>query len=198
VHASSDGPGRGSTFVVELPTGRREASRPAREARAAPPGDTKPPSAAFEPDLAGLRVLYVDDEADARALVRQILEERDAEVLTAATAPEALALLRAQRLDVLVSDIGMPGMDGLELMRELRSLPESQGGATPAAAFTAYVRAEDRAAALSAGYQAYLTKPLDPIELVRAVAALAARVPAAGANPATGVASNRLSPLSDG
>jgi signal transduction histidine kinase/ActR/RegA family two-component response regulator len=196
VRAASDGPGRGATFVVELPIGQRERSGQAREARPAAPDERRPATATLEPDLARLRILFVDDEADARALVRQILEERDAEVLTAASATEALALLAVQRVDVLVSDIGMPGTDGIELMRILRAWPAAGGGSTPAAAFTAYVRAEDRTAAMSAGYQAYLTKPLDPIELVRTVATLGGRMPAPP-NPAPGAPSKQLSPLSD-
>jgi signal transduction histidine kinase/ActR/RegA family two-component response regulator len=197
VQAQSDGPGCGATFTVELPLGRAPpaAATPVPESRV--PAAASAATAAVEPDIGGLRVLFVDDEPDARALVRQILEERHAHVRTAASAAEALAILREGKFEVLVSDIGMPGADGLELMSELRRLPAAEGGTIPAAAFTAYVRADDRAAAHAAGYQAYLTKPLDPGLLVRTIASLAGRAGSAGANRGPDAASNVVPPLSD-
>jgi CheY-like chemotaxis protein len=120
-------------------------------------------------------VLVVEDEPDARDLVQRVLEEQGAEVHVAASAPEALAALSQRPVDVLVSDIGMPGMDGCEMMRQLGG-----GGAAsapvPAVALTAFARPEDREAALRAGFREYLPKPVDPAALVSVVARLAGRV----------------------
>ncbi len=120
-----------------------------------------------------LRVLVVDDDDNARTLLAALLRGRGALVSTAGSAPEALALLAAQRFDALLSDIGMPGQDGFELIRKLRSLPPQLGGDTPAAALTGYSTEEDRARASAAGFQRHLGKPIDANELFDTVAALA-------------------------
>jgi len=125
------------------------------------------------PQIAGLRVLVVDDEPDARALLRRLFEERDAVVSTASSVAEALAAVQAQRPDVIVSDIGMPGEDGHELIRRVRALPPEHGGRTPAIALTAYARAEDRVRAVAAGFQHHLSKPVEPVELIVVAASLA-------------------------
>jgi CheY-like chemotaxis protein len=122
-----------------------------------------------------VRVLVVDDEEDARDLVRRALERCHVVVATAASADEALATIEAHPPDVLLSDIGMPNRDGYQLARALRALDADHGGNTPAAALTAYARPEDRQRALEAGYQAHLAKPVDVGDLVRAVAELSGR-----------------------
>jgi CheY-like chemotaxis protein len=122
-----------------------------------------------------MRVLVVDDEEDARDLLAAVLGRCGAEVLTASSAGEALVAFGEQKPDVLVSDIGMPGEDGYELIRKVRTLSAERGGRTPALALTAYAREEDRERALSAGYQAHVAKPVEPTELAAAVANLAGR-----------------------
>jgi CheY-like chemotaxis protein len=104
-----------------------------------------------------------------------VFTECDAEVETVASAAEALEAIRRRRPDVLVSDLGMPGEDGYELVRRLRSLPPDQGGATPAAAVSALARPEDRRRALQAGYQVHVAKPVEAAELLAAVAKLVTR-----------------------
>jgi PAS domain S-box-containing protein len=170
VRAASDGPGCGATFVVELPLQSAYASlhTPAGNADA---GDHE---AACE-RLDGVRVLVVDDEADARGLVEQLLRECDAITLHASSSAEALDVIARERPDVLVSDIGMPGEDGYALIRKLRRLPPAQGGDLPAAALTSFTRPEDRERALAAGYQVFLTKPVVPSQLIGSVARLTGR-----------------------
>jgi len=122
--------------------------------------------------IAGVRVLVVDDEPDARGLVQRLLEDCDAVVATAASAADACEQLRDGRFDVLVSDVGMPGEDGYSLMRRVRALSGLRGRIA-AVALTAHARPEDRARALEAGFQWHIAKPIDPAELVAAIAALA-------------------------
>ena len=124
--------------------------------------------------LAGLRLLVVDDERDTREWIGRVLEDGGAQVRLLSSAQEVLLALPEFQPDVLVSDIGMPRMDGYALIREVRALPEAMGGATPAIALTAFARNEDRARALGAGYQLHLGKPVDEDELVAAVASLRA------------------------
>jgi CheY-like chemotaxis protein len=124
-----------------------------------------------------LRILVVDDEADARELLIQILKELGVEVVAVATAEEAIRVLTEQalRLDVLVSDIGMPNQDGYNLLRRVRSLPPEMGGQIPAVALTAYARTEDRRAAFLAGFQSHLAKPVELAELIAVIANLTGR-----------------------
>ncbi|HEV8244338.1 MAG TPA: ATP-binding protein, partial [Polyangiaceae bacterium] len=160
VRAESAGKGLGSTFVVELPA--RSSSEPPF---AGPRGDRL-----TLPELSGLRVLVVDDEADAVELLRALCTDAGATVEVARSAKEVLDKLPGFRPDVVVSDIGMPEMDGYALMRHIRALPETEGGATPAIAVTAYVRREDAQRALASGFQAHVTKPVDPAQLLSVVA----------------------------
>jgi CheY-like chemotaxis protein len=125
--------------------------------------------------LNDLRVLVVDDEPDARELIAQVLTGCGAEVVAVESASEALAEMERQRFDVLVSDIGMPLMDGYALIEKVRQLPEERGGRIPAAALTAYAGVEDRVRVLSAGYQFHIPKPVEPAELTTVVAKLAER-----------------------
>ncbi len=125
--------------------------------------------------LAGLRVLVVDDEADARELLIAALAEYGAQVTVRAFADEALEALAQLQPDVLVSDIGMPKEDGYSLIRKVRALDAEPVRGIPAVALTAYARAEDRTQALLAGFQLHVPKPVDPAELAVAIANLAGR-----------------------
>ena len=127
------------------------------------------------PDLRGVRVLAVDDEPDARHLLKAVLEQCGAEVRTCGSAMEALAVLGEYRPDVLVSDIGMPEEDGYSLIGKVRALGAESGGRTPAVALTAYARVEDRLQALSAGYNMHVAKPVEPAELAVVISSLANR-----------------------
>jgi PAS domain S-box-containing protein len=175
VGVTSDGVGKGATFVVGLPVvAVRSEDQPASER---PESVLRGATAEEEhsADLAGVRVLVVDDDEDAREMIRRLLEERRSEVSTAGTVDEALQLLGQRRFDVLVSDIGMPGEDGHTLIRRVRALGPSAGGDVPALALTAYVRPEDRAKAIRAGYQMHASKPIEPATLFGLVASLARR-----------------------
>ena len=125
--------------------------------------------------LDGLKVLVVDDEADTRELLRAGVGRCGAEVLTAGSAREALEAIAQERPDLLISDIGMPGEDGYELIRRVRALPAAGGGRMPAIALTAYARTEDRLRALRAGYQWHIAKPVELAELVAVMASLLRR-----------------------
>jgi len=127
------------------------------------------------PILEGVRVLIVDDEADARHLLNTMLGQYGAQVMTVASTSEALSALPQFHPDVLVSDIGMPEEDGYALIRKLRAISPEQGGGIPAVALTAYARAEDRAQALLAGFQLHIPKPVNPVELGAVIANLAGR-----------------------
>jgi CheY-like chemotaxis protein len=118
-------------------------------------------------------LLVVDDDEDARALLASILADQGATVSTASSAEEALAMFAEVSPDVLLSDIGMPGVSGYGLIRRIRSLPVERGGRTPAIALTAYSRPEDGERAFTAGFQAHVTKPIDSDRLTAVVANLA-------------------------
>jgi CheY-like chemotaxis protein len=123
------------------------------------------------PSIAGIRVLVVDDDRESREVVAANLASRQAVVRTAASAAQAFELLQREEIDVLLADIGMPGEDGLTLIRRLRAVPSTRGS-IPAAALTALARDEDRQQALDAGFQLHLAKPIDSISLIAAVASL--------------------------
>jgi len=166
IAAHSAGLGQGSSFTVMLPF----ASRPAPEIPDRSPCTSSADDAPLESvSLAGKRVLIVDDEADAREMLSEILRRANADVVAAASVREAFESIAVQFPDVLVSDIGMPDEDGFSLIRELRELAGDRGGRTPAIALTAYARDEDRIAVLRAGYQLHLSKPVEPHQLVSAV-----------------------------
>jgi signal transduction histidine kinase/CheY-like chemotaxis protein len=171
VRAESAGRDQGATFTVELPVSPVAHEEVAVEL--GPPGPVRAP-AAEEPaaSLAGSRLLVVDDEADTRELLARVFRDRGAEVRVAGSAAEGLAALGEFRPAVLVSDIGMPGTDGYELIRHVRELGDAAGGATPAIALTAFARSEDRTRALRAGYQLHLAKPVSTAELIAAVDSL--------------------------
>jgi PAS domain S-box-containing protein len=172
VEADSEGEGRGATFTVRIP---ELATIPAISAGtgASPPWALPPGQVRDDPPrLDGLRLLVVDDEADALELVSHVLREQGAEIHAASSARQALELLPEVKPDVLVSDVGMPEMDGLALMRAVRALPPERGGNTPSIALTAFARAEDVQRALAAGYQVHLSKPVEIGPLSSAVARL--------------------------
>ncbi|HEX8237786.1 MAG TPA: PAS domain-containing protein [Abditibacteriaceae bacterium] len=171
IRARSPGEGRGATFIVTLPLSvAREAPRMEEKRKPRAPheqGDFR------VPDLRGLKVLVVDDEADARDLIKRLLEECGVSVISAGTAAQALQYLQQEKPAVLLSDIGMPGEDGYALIAQVRALPAQQGGSVPAIALTAFARTEDRRRTLLAGFQMHLAKPVEPAELVTAVANVA-------------------------
>jgi PAS domain S-box-containing protein len=171
IQAKSRGEGHGATFTVKLPllVVQDEAESP----RVHPTHATDPENMLL-PNLRALTVLVVDDEADARELVSRVLENQGAKVILAGSGEEALKVIEVNRPDVLVSDVGMPGMDGYQLMRQVRAT-ETKGQRLPAIALTAFARAEDRKRAMLAGYQSHLAKPFDTAELVLVVADLVNR-----------------------
>jgi CheY-like chemotaxis protein len=178
VRVESAGEGQGSTFTVALPLGAvRELGAQESQGRPQPAASDNGTSEAGERsyEIRGLRVLVVDDEPDARGLVKRLLEDCGATVRTAASAGEALTLVSEELPDVLISDIGMPDEDGYRLIRRLRDLPPDKGGQVPAVALTAYARSEDRVKAMRGGYQHHVVKPVEPTELVAVVANLARR-----------------------
>jgi PAS domain S-box-containing protein len=171
IHAKSRGEGQGAAFTVKLPLliVQEESQAP----RVHPTHAAAPDNMAL-PNLHGLTVLVVDDEADARELVSRVLENQGAKVVLARSGEEALEIIEFNRPDVLVSDVGMPGMDGYHLIREIRA-SETKAQRLPAVALTAFARAEDRKRAMLAGYQSHLAKPFDTAELVLIVAGLVDR-----------------------
>jgi CheY-like chemotaxis protein len=158
---------------VALPA-RTTASAISRLGRGASDGES-PQQGAGLPRIDGLRVLVVDDEEDALALVSQVLVAHGAEVHAAVSAREALEKLVRLHPDVIVSDIGMPGEDGYSLIKRIRSLPSENGGRTPAVALTAYAQEEDAHRAFAAGYQIHVAKPIEPTQLATVVANLGGR-----------------------
>jgi len=161
VRAASPGPGQGSVFTITLPLAETRASR---EDLQAPPrlAEVRP----------GLRVLVVDDDDDTREALRLILKQSGLVVDTAASAAEALEKIARIHPEVLLSDIAMPGEDGLALIRRVRRLAPEEGGRIPAAVLTAYASLAERDAALQAGFDWHVAKPVDPSELLQVVAAL--------------------------
>jgi PAS domain S-box-containing protein len=176
VHAESPGEGQGATFTVKLPLMAigPKAIEPERVHPAA--GGSVPFDCS--PGLDGLRILIVDDDADIRALLIYTLEVCGAEVMAAASADEAISALTASSppMDILISDIGMPDEDGYALLRRVRALEPENGGRIPAIALTAYARTQDRRAALLAGFQSHVAKPVEPAELIAVIANLAGRI----------------------
>jgi PAS domain S-box-containing protein len=178
VKAESEGEGKGTIFSVSLPL------------RARPSGVLSVSMlkallqveglGGREQPFAGLRILVVDDDSDAREISSIILRQQGAKVMQADSAREALALLTSSEIgqmpDVMISDIGMPEEDGYSLIRRIRALPPEKGGNIPAIALTAFTSAEDRRRALEAGFQVHLAKPIEPNELIKVMAGLNARV----------------------
>jgi len=172
VRANSAGEGRGATFTVTLPLllsdGLIAADAP----------ETSSDQLQTQPELNGVHVLLVDDDAGTREMISAALNERQARVTAVASAQEALREIKRARPDVLVSDIAMPVQDGYQLIEEIRALELGHAKTLPAVAITAYAREEDRRRALAAGYQSYLPKPIEPAELIAVVAELMSEPPA--------------------
>jgi len=166
VSAESPGPGRGSVLTVLLPLAHDTAvlAIPATP-RAPVEGEERPPE--------GLRVLLVDDEDDVREALRLILQQNGMVVTTASSVREGFELLQHQQPDILLSDIAMPGEDGLSFIRRVRLLPPGSGGLTPAASLSAYASAGDRRSALLAGFQHHLPKPVEPARLLATIGSMA-------------------------
>nr|WP_277922598.1 ATP-binding protein [Coleofasciculus sp. FACHB-1120] len=183
IRAESPGEGQGSTFIVKLPlintagvekrTEEEEKSLRSPQSSELNPQES-PHYAPWKSTLDGLQILIVDDEPDARDLLMSILEQYGAEAIAVASAEEAIATIQQSKPDVLISDIGMPNEDGYSLIRRVRAL-EAEQGQIPSVALTAYVRVDDQEAALSAGFQSHVAKPIDPTELIKVVASLVGR-----------------------
>jgi PAS domain S-box-containing protein len=171
VEASSEGRGKGALFRIQLPI---RAVSPSSRPAVSEPRPQEPTVSQQAVALKGVRVLVVDDEADARDLIATVLMEAGAEVETARSAAEGFELFKQFRADVLVSDVGMPDEDGFSFMRRIRALAPSEGSRTPALALTAFAREGDRAHALRAGFTAHVGKPVEPEVLASAVSNLAA------------------------
>jgi PAS domain S-box-containing protein len=173
IFAASDGPGMGSTFRIDLPLRSANAGVPVEER-------VHPQTPHVEhhisvPQLQGIRILAVDDDHDALTLVREILEATGADVVTADSVQQALDVLQGMTPDVLLADLGMPHLSGFDLIDRVRRSERQAIREIPAAALTAYARSEDRTKALRSGFQLHLAKPVDPGELMAAMAALAKR-----------------------
>jgi PAS domain S-box-containing protein len=174
VRAESPGEGQGATFAVELP--QRVVRAETVEEKSVPRTVGDPGPAPSLPTLDGVRVLIVDDEADAREFIAHVLDQCGARVLAVASVREALEALKLRRPDVLVSDIAMPGEDGYALMAQVKALEATYGEPIPAVALTAYGGSEDRERVLSAGYQRHIPKPVQPIKLATVIANLVGRI----------------------
>ena len=173
ISAHSGGVGQGSTFRVELPV-RSVHAHVDDDIRHHP--DTPTHSREVEvPELKGVQILVVDDDLDSLALTREILETTGATVMTADSGRDALAKLHRHRTNVLITDLGMPTMDGFALIAQVRQSADDAVREIPAAALTAFARSEDRVRAMQSGFEVHLSKPIDPAELMAAAASLARR-----------------------
>jgi CheY-like chemotaxis protein len=177
IQAESPGIGQGATFTVKLPF---RAIPSSEDAPASNPDQMPPPTVGEDAassenpsSVEGLRVLVVDDEADARQWIVTVLEQCGAEVIAVGSVSEALAALEQSQPDVLVSDIGLPGEDGYALIRKIRELEPEMGRRIPAVALTGYARVEDYRKALAEGFQLHVAKPIRAAELIAVVASLA-------------------------
>jgi len=162
IRADSPGDDLGAIFTVKLPVASKQ--QPVDQI----PQSSQPPSSS----LKGVKILVVDDDSDTRNYIEFLLEQVEATVVTAASAAAALAILKQVKPDILLSDIGMPEMDGYMLMRYVRSLPAEQGGTIPAIALTAYAGEGDQQHALAVGFQRHIAKPVDPEALIKVIATL--------------------------
>jgi PAS domain S-box-containing protein len=167
--AASEGQDKGATFTVSIPLAVDVEGTPRGPIAGRMPGNYGPPGGF------GVRVLIVEDDPETRDIIAAILERGGFSYRVATRAGEALSVLDDWRPDVIVSDIGMPDVDGYEFARQLRARPPERGGRIPALALSAFARGEDRDLALRSGYQAHIAKPVDPADLVRAIADLTAR-----------------------
>ena len=163
IRADSSGEGLGATFTICLPLMATQ-----------PSSHQKPLASEQSPDLEGMHILIVDDDTDSRVFVAFLLEQAGAKVTTAASAQAALEALGQSKPDMLLSDIGMPDMDGYRLIGQVRALPAEQGGQIPAIALTAYAGESNQQRALQAGFHRHVTKPIEPQQLIKTITALRA------------------------
>jgi signal transduction histidine kinase/CheY-like chemotaxis protein len=178
VNVYSGGLEQGATFTVRLPRMIVHDSKLPEEdsSRQHPTAGKQAVAFTCPPELMGIRVLVVDDEVDARELLAVVLKSCGSQVTIAATATEALEMVKRLKPDILISDIEMPGEDGYSLIGQMRALKPEEGGQVPAIALTAHARIEDRMRALSAGFQMHVSKPVEPAELVVVLASLVGRI----------------------
>jgi PAS domain S-box-containing protein len=169
IDATSEGSGKGATFRVKLPLLPARHSPAEETLREDPTSSLAPPQFTFSSELNGLRVLVVDDQEDARELIKEVLERCKADVTCVGDATEAVEALNGAAWDVLLSDLGMAGEDGYSLIEKVRMRDPRQGGEIRAVAVTAYARLEDRSHALHSGFDAHVAKPINPAELVEVV-----------------------------
>ncbi len=172
IEATSEGSGKGATFRVKLPLLPARHSSAEETLREDSTSSLASPQFTFSPELNGLRVLVVDDQEDARELIKEVLERCKADVTCVGDAAEAVEALNGAAWDVLLSDLGMPGEDGYSLIKKVRKRDPREGGEIRAVAVTAYARLEDRSHALDSGFDAHVAKPINPAELVEVVANL--------------------------
>lgn len=172
IKADSDGEGKGATFTIQLPLAPPGATRRQKATNAALVKASPAALVSSLPSLATLKVLVVDDDPDTLQMLSVMMGESKAVVQTAASVSEALEMIEWFQPDVLVSDLAMPGEDGYALIDKVRALDAKNGRSTPAVALTSYVRIEDRAHALSAGFNMFVPKPVQPEELITAIANL--------------------------
>jgi PAS domain S-box-containing protein len=165
VRATSDGEGQGASFTVSLPLSPVGAE--ADEVR-----NSFKPAAHANFEFPGTRILVIDDEQDSLELIGEVLAKHGAIVRAATSAAEGLEILKGEKPEIIISDIGMPDADGYAFMEEVRNLPEAEGGKTPAIAVTGFARPEDRICAMTAGYQMHFCKPIDAHQLISAVSKL--------------------------
>jgi signal transduction histidine kinase/CheY-like chemotaxis protein len=171
VKVKSDGPGQGTSFTVMLPLPAVQTDAACGHGRPAGRPEVGT-DGADRPEISGIAILLVDDDADSRSILARLLRRAGGSVVEAASAPAALAALSLELPDVLISDLGMPGIDGFTFIRSVRDLPREKGGLVPAIALSAYSRREDRIKAISAGFQAHISKPADIVEILTMVASL--------------------------
>lgn len=168
VHAESAGAGKGASFIVSLPVAA--IAEPKTHLRLA--SSRSSPKDGEQITLPGVRILVIDDQEDSRGLIHEVLTTSEAEVVCAASADEGLEIIKRNKLDIIISDIGMPGKDGYQLIREVRALAANCGGKIPAIALTAFVRPEDKMKTSIAGYQRHLSKPVESHELIATIRTL--------------------------
>jgi PAS domain S-box-containing protein len=173
VHAESEGEGRGSTFTIKLPLASDHGAPSVSASRATSGAGRDRDFDAVS--LKGTRILMVDDDATTREMMQEMLEQFGADVVTAASANEALSKLQPGRYDAILADIGMAEVSGYEFIARVRALGPEKGGDVPAIAITAYAGKEDRLQAITSGFQNHLSKPIEPGELAGAIAALILR-----------------------
>jgi signal transduction histidine kinase len=175
IEAASPGPGHGTTIRVELPLMIVHDAVIEDPGRVHPVAESVPSTDLRLADLTGIRVLLVDDDVDALQMAKDALSFAGADVVTASSADQAIAALDVRTFDAAVLDIGMPDVDGYQLLKQIRQRTEERQGKLPVAALTAYARSIDRTRSLKTGFQMHLSKPVQPTELAAAVLALAAK-----------------------